>query len=51
MTAIDTFGAARAAVADGAAPRYADGPRGSVLFNSTCFPVTMARGATLDSDL
>ena len=27
---------------------FADGPRGCVLFNSTCFPVTMARGATWD---
>jgi beta-glucosidase-like glycosyl hydrolase len=27
---------------------FADGPRGSVLGNSTCFPVTMARGATWD---
>ncbi|WP_319520448.1 glycoside hydrolase family 3 C-terminal domain-containing protein [uncultured Martelella sp.] len=28
--------------------RFADGPRGSVLGNSTCFPVSMARGATWD---
>ena len=30
---------------------FADGPRGSVLGNSTCFPVAMARGATWDPDL
>ena len=30
---------------------FADGPRGSVLSNSTCFPVSMARGATWDPDL
>jgi beta-glucosidase len=30
---------------------FADGPRGSVLFNSTCFPVAMARGATWDPAL
>ncbi|MCM5557007.1 beta-glucosidase [Pleomorphomonas sp. JP5] len=28
--------------------RFADGPRGSVLGRSTCFPVSMARGATWD---
>ena len=28
--------------------RFADGPRGSVLGKSTCFPVSMARGATWD---
>src|SRR5688572_8735876 len=26
--------------------RFADGPRGIVLGSSTCFPVSMARGAT-----
>lgn len=31
--------------------RFADGPRGSVLGRSTCFPVSMARGATWDVDL
>ncbi len=30
---------------------FADGPRGSVLSNSTCFPVSMARGATWDPEL
>lgn len=30
---------------------FADGPRGSVLDNSTCFPVPIARGATWDPDL
>ncbi|WP_370677419.1 beta-glucosidase [Pleomorphomonas sp. PLEO] len=31
--------------------RFADGPRGSVLGHSTCFPVSMARGATWDVGL
>ena len=31
--------------------RFTDGPRGVVMGNSTCFPVTMARGATWDPDL
>jgi len=30
---------------------FADGPRGVVLNNSTCFPVSMARGATWDRGL
>ena len=30
---------------------FADGPRGAVVGNSTCFPVSMARGATWDPDL
>lgn len=30
---------------------FSDGPRGCVIGNSTCFPVTMARGATWDPDL
>lgn len=30
---------------------FADGPRGVVLNNSTCFPVSMARGATWDVEL
>jgi beta-glucosidase len=30
---------------------FADGPRGVVVGNSTCFPVSMARGATWDIDL
>ncbi|MFX1453705.1 MAG: beta-glucosidase, partial [Promethearchaeota archaeon] len=30
---------------------FSDGPRGVVLGNSTCFPVSMARGATWDLDL
>ncbi|MGE0868065.1 MAG: beta-glucosidase [Kofleriaceae bacterium] len=31
--------------------RFADGPRGVVLGSSTCFPVSMARGATWDPAL
>ncbi len=31
--------------------QFTDGPRGIVLNNSTCFPVSMARGATWDIDL
>ena len=31
--------------------RFADGPRGIVMYRSTCFPVSMARGATWDTDL
>ena len=30
---------------------FTDGPRGVVLGNSTCFPVSMARGASFDRDL
>ena len=30
---------------------FSDGPRGVVVGNATCFPVTMARGATWDVDL
>lgn len=30
---------------------FADGPRGAVIGNATCFPVAMARGATWDPDL
>ena len=30
---------------------FSDGPRGVVIGNATCFPVTMARGATWDPDL
>jgi beta-glucosidase len=30
---------------------FADGPRGCVVGEATCFPVTMARGATWDIDL
>ena len=30
---------------------FSDGPRGVVCANSTCFPVTMARGASWDKDL
>lgn len=30
---------------------FADGPRGCVVGNATCFPVTMARGATWDPGL
>ena len=28
--------------------RFSDGPRGVVMYHSTCFPVSMARGATWD---
>lgn len=31
--------------------RFADGPRGCVVGNATCFPVSMARGATWDPEL
>ncbi len=31
--------------------RFSDGPRGAVVGNATCFPVSMARGATWDPDL
>jgi beta-glucosidase len=31
--------------------RFSDGPRGVVMNHSTCFPVSMARGATWDVDL
>jgi len=31
--------------------RFADGPRGCVIGPSTCFPVSMARGASFDPDL
>ncbi len=31
--------------------RFADGPRGVVVDRATCFPVSMARGATWDVDL
>ncbi len=31
--------------------RFTDGPRGIVMGHSTCFPVSMARGATWDPDL
>jgi beta-glucosidase len=31
--------------------RFADGPRGVVLGHSTCFPVSMGRGASFDRDL
>ncbi len=30
---------------------FSDGPRGVVIGNATCFPVSMARGATWDPDL
>ncbi len=30
---------------------FSDGPRGAVVGNATCFPVTMARGATWDASL
>ncbi|NLJ97386.1 MAG: glycosyl hydrolase [Clostridiales bacterium] len=31
--------------------RFCDGPRGVVSYRATCFPVTMARGATFDTAL
>jgi beta-glucosidase len=31
--------------------RFSDGPRGVVMYNSTCFPASMARGASWDPDL
>ena len=31
--------------------RFSDGPRGVVMYHSTCFPVSMARGASWDVDL
>lgn len=31
--------------------RFSDGPRGVVVGSSSCFPVSMARGATFDPDL
>lgn len=31
--------------------RFSDGPRGAVIGHSTCFPVSMARGASWDIDL
>ncbi len=31
--------------------RFSDGPRGAVVANATCFPVSMARGATWDPEL
>jgi beta-glucosidase len=31
--------------------RFSDGPRGVVMYHSTCFPVSMARGATWDTEL
>lgn len=31
--------------------KFSDGPRGAVVRNATCFPVSMARGATWDPEL
>ena len=31
--------------------RFSDGPRGVVMYHSTCFPVSMARGASWDIEL
>lgn len=31
--------------------RFSDGPRGVVMYSSTCFPIAMARGATWDTEL
>lgn len=33
------------------AVRFSDGPRGAVMGKSTCFPVSMARGAAFDEEL
>lgn len=33
------------------AVRFSDGPRGAVMGQSTCFPVSMARGAAFDDEL
>jgi beta-glucosidase len=33
------------------AVRFTDGPRGVVMYHSTCFPVSMARGASWDVEL
>ena len=31
--------------------KFCDGPRGVVCYRATCFPVTMSRGATFDTEL
>lgn len=45
---IETYGCERLGV-----PKmgFSDGPRGVVMNNGTCFPVSMARGASFDRDL
>ena len=45
---ISTNGCKRLGVA---AVRFSDGPRGVVMGHSTCFPVSMARGASFDREL
>jgi beta-glucosidase len=46
-----TFGAAENGRIGLPGVAFADGPRGAVVGNATCFPVSMARGATWDVDL
>ncbi len=45
---IDTNGCPRLGISP---IRFSDGPRGVVMGHSTCFPVSMARGASFDPDL
>ena len=45
------FGAARVERVGFPGFAFADGPRGAVVGNATCFPVSMARGATWDPAL
>ncbi len=45
------FNAAESSASGCPASRSRDGPRGVVVGNATCFPVSMARGATWDLDL
>ncbi len=47
-TPIETTGCPRLGVSPIA---FSDGPRGVVMGHSTCFPVSMARGASFDPDL
>ncbi|MFK0573140.1 beta-glucosidase [Endozoicomonas sp.] len=47
-TPIETTGCERLGIP---AIGFADGPRGIVMGQSTCFPVSMARGASFDRDL
>jgi beta-glucosidase len=45
------FGAAKVERVGLPGIRFSDGPRGAVVGNATCFPVSMARGATWDPEL
>jgi beta-glucosidase len=45
------FGAAKVERVGIPGIRFSDGPRGAVVGNATCFPVSMARGATWDPEL